>query len=265
MKNKRKSLAIIAIVAIIGLGFAACGGDDDNTGGNNNGTHTHTYVYTVTSTSYPAQSTPICSSCGNTDTARDTIFGDRGPAGGTIFYIEPSGFKVQGYTGTTGSFAEYTAHYLEAALLDEGNYLDEFGFFYSEWGAYGTLIADVTTFSEKSDSKASLIGNGRRDTQIIVNHLDTTEETGGAAQICASKTVTVGGTVFNDWFLPSLGELKIMYEAKKWYIGTPFTGDYWSSSQRNNNYAWKQDFIYGNQYQGEKELSRGCVRAVRAF
>jgi hypothetical protein len=39
MKNTIKVLGIIAIVAIIGFSFAACGGDDDsnNTGGNNTG------------------------------------------------------------------------------------------------------------------------------------------------------------------------------------------------------------------------------------
>ena len=38
MKNRISLLGIIAIVAIIGFGFTACGGDDDNTGGNNTGT-----------------------------------------------------------------------------------------------------------------------------------------------------------------------------------------------------------------------------------
>ena len=186
--------------------------------------------------------------------------GDTGPAGGIIFYVTPAGFKVIGYgnPSDTGYFAEYTAHYLEAASANEGSSI--------EWGDSGTLIAVVTTFSSTSDSKASSIGNGRSDTQIIANHLNTnTSETGRAAQVCANKTVTVGGTVFNDWFLPSLGELNEMYKAKG-ETGIPTTGYYWSSSENDvNTFAWMQNFVNGNQLGGSKYATTYLVRAVRAF
>ena len=218
----------------------------------------HDYVYTVTGTLYPAQSIQTCSVCGETTgTARNTEIGDTGPAGGIIFYVDPSGFSVLGYTGTTGTFAEYTAYYLEAAPANEGSSI--------QWGAYGTLITDVTTFTSTSDSKASLIGNGRKDTQIIVNHLSATEETGRAAQLCASKTVTVGGTVFNDWFLPSLGELNEMYKARN-HLGIPdnFVNYFWSSSQVSSNYAWGQNF--GDYYQDIMYKNFNYyVRIIRAF
>jgi len=182
--------------------------------------------------------------------------GDTGPAGGRIFYVAATGITVQGYTGATGSFAEYTAYYLEAAPVDEGSSI--------QWGAYPIRIAEVTTFTSTSDSKASLIGNGRRDTQIMVNHLATIPETGRAAQVCASKTVTVGGTVFNDWFLPSLGELHEMYKAKG-QTGIPTTGRFWSSSQGNNGYAWLQYFDDGSQVFDSLKSNNRNVRAIRAF
>jgi len=304
MRKTRNSLGIIVIAVILGFGFIACGGgDDDNTVGthehswsatwsssatqhwkectvadcdvktqtanhvpsngicttclyDNMPPHMHTYVYTVTSTTYPAQSIPTCSGCGDTGTARNTIIGDTGPTGGIIFYVASSGFTVQGYTGTPGTFAEYTAYYLEAAPANEGSSI--------QWGAYGTLIVDVTTFTSSSDSKASLIGNGRKDTQIILNHLSTTEETGRAAQVCASKTVKVVGTIFNDWFLPSLGELNAMYKAKT-HFGIS-SGYFWSSSQYKDSSAWVQGFDYDYGLQGSSG-KYGCfyVRAIRAF
>jgi len=275
-------LAIIAIVAIIGIGFTACGGDE-NTGGthehswsaewSSNATQhwkectgagcdakteiaNHQYVYTVTSTSYPAQSIQTCSCGETTGTARNTIIGDRGPASGIIFYVASTGFTVQGYTGTTGSFTEYNAYYLEVSPANED---------YIQWGAYETLIADVTTFTTYPPTATELIiGNGRKDTQIIVNHLATTEETGRAAQVCASKTVTVGGTVFNDWFMPSLGELNEIYKAKG-QTGIPIeTGWFWSSSQRDDVSAWAQLFSDGFQSRSIKTISYP-VRAIRAF
>jgi|GEM_PF-3590185 len=228
-----------------------------------------TTVWKVTSTIYPAQSIPICTYCGEiTGTSQDTKIGDIGPAGGTIFYVRAGGFKVEGYAGTIGAFPEYTAFYMEAAPEYEGR---------KNWGS-DTLIPDVTTIDhftlsmnttpqKSTDLKATLIGNGRKDTQIIVNYLATTSETGRAAQVCASKTVTVGETEFNDWFLPSLGELDVLYRnigIALFYVGL------WSSTQETRNRAW---YISNNTNNGShgvagKQLdstNQRDVRAIRAF
>jgi len=217
----------------------------------------HGYVYTVTSTSYPAQSTPICSSCGNTDTARDTIIGDTGPAGGIIFYVadgedgRPDGITIQGYSGATGSFAEYTAYYLEAAPANETN---------SIWGGFGTLIANITTWENSATKNAGLaasIGVGRKDTQTIVNSTAFAALTDTAAQRCANKSLNG----YTDWFLPSLGELNEMLNAFG-YSDVRF----WSSSQHSSSHAWMQDFRFlGLQNSRGKHDSILTVRAVRAF
>jgi len=226
MRKKLKFLWIIALIAVIGLGFTACGNDDDEG---------WTAEYAV---------------------------GDEGPAGGTIFYVadgkegRPLGFTVQGYSGATGTFPSYKAHYLEAAPANEGSNI--------KWSDDLTVIANVTTFNTIADSKVSQIGNGRKDTRIINDFLNEKGEDLTAAQRCATKTVTVGTTTFNDWFLPSIGELNELYKA----IGepkVPTTGYFWSSSQCSNDRAWLQDLDNGFQYNVNKDNASVSVRAIRAF
>jgi len=205
-----------------------------------------------------------CTVCGDYDAHEFTYaIGDEGPAGGIVFYVadgedgRPDGITIQGYgsSGDNGYFAEYTAYYLEAAPANETT---------SFWQLSGTLIADVTTWANetvKNTGLAASIGVGRRDTQIIVNHLGTTgsNETNRAAPRCARKDT--GGKT--DWFLPSLGELNEMYKAKE-LTGIPTTGWFWSSSQGNANLAWEQNFGNGNQSNSNK-LVDANVRAIRAF
>ena len=175
--------------------------------------------------------------------------GDIGPGGGIIFYVNSSGFTVEGYTGAVGSFAEYTAHYLEAAPSNLSTT--------AQWGAYEILISGVTTFT--SDALYDEIGNGRKDTMIIVSHLGTSE-TGRAAQLAAAASFSD----LNDWFLPSYGELNLLYVQRN-LTGIGITsGIFWSSSQYNAYAAWHQNFTNGDRpaYYKNSIIS---VRAIRAF
>ena len=80
-----------------------------------------------------------------------------------------------------------------------------------------------------------------------------------AAQLC--DDLVLDG--YNDWFLPSKDELKVLYENKNLIGG--FTSDYyWSSSEYNKNYVWIQSFDDGYQTKSSNdELYR--VRCVREF
>ena len=147
------------------------------------------------------------------------------------------------------------------------------------------ILQDVITFGEGTDQSLPFflgLGNGRWNTQTIVKHLATTGETGTAAQLCANKTVTVGGKVFDDWFLPCIGELvKIGSAVKKGVTGLPTTGVYWSSTQYSNNQAWSLWYYSGvtsstyalgkdtsrDEEDGYQEgvVNRRYVRAIRAF
>jgi len=106
MKNRISLLGIIAIVAIIGFGFTACGGDD-NTGG------------------------------GSACNAECLAIGAVGEGGGIIIYHKHSGFTVTG----AGSF---TAYYLEAAQTDQATSVTwssgEISNFLDVTGATGTAI-----------------------------------------------------------------------------------------------------------------------------
>jgi hypothetical protein len=69
----------------------------------------------------------------------------------------------------------------------------------------------------------------------------------------------------NDWFLPSLDELNLMYE-NLYLEGVGGFGDdyYWSSSEGIAGLAWYQYFFIG--YQGSYyKYFPYRVRAVRAF
>ena len=161
------------------------------------------------------------------------IVGSTGPAGGTIFYVNPN-------SATDGW------KYLEAAPSDDGAYV------YSH--TYTTI---------GSAARGTAIGTGRANTIAIVNVLGTS--TSYAARACAEKSITNNGTVYDDWFLPSKDELNKMY-ANTAIIGGFSSSFYWSSTELDYNAAWYQ--YLGGVYQGDifyyKEYIR-WVRAIRAF
>jgi len=153
--------------------------------------------------------------------------GDTGPAGGIIFYDR--GFSADGW------------RYLEAAPTD----------FTTQWGAYGQDVAGTDT----------VVGSGKRNTQLIVDRLKQLGESNRAAQICS--IMDVNG--YKDWFLPSKDELDLMYKnLKQKGLGGFSNNFYWSSSQYYNNYAWCQRFSDGDQDVDSKDYTLS-VRAVRAF
>jgi hypothetical protein len=171
--------------------------------------------------------------------------GDRGPGGGIIFYYNAQGFTVQAGQG----FAAYTAHYLEVAPSDQSAS--------AQWGGRGTTVPNVTNYTQPTDSLARAIGNGRRDTALIVSQLGT-GETGRAAQLAAA--FRGGGQ--SDWFLPSIGELFALYQSG---VSGMTSGVYWSSSQQNAN-GWRLSFSGNvNTPLTAAKTVESRVRAIRAF
>jgi hypothetical protein len=84
-----------------------------------------------------------------------------------------------------------------------------------------------------------------------------------AANLADAYSVTRSSVVYADWFLPSKGELNLMY-TNRGDIGGFATDAYWSSSESNADYAWYQNFANGAQGNNGKSVTY-YVRPVRAF
>ena len=177
---------------------------------------------------------------------------DEGPGTGRIFHRDELGFTVEAYVVNPGAFSSYTAYYLEAAPADSGA---------AVWGPDG-YIAGVTIvgYMDNSSPNLTIIGNGRRDTRLIILY---SGEADTAAKLAAEASF--GGK--NDWFLPSAGELRLLYQQRTLQGIGITSGHYWSSTQCNvlgmTNFAWRCNFSGGSFSYWERGSNN--VRAIRAF
>jgi len=131
-------------------------------------------------------------------TSRTYNIGDRGPAGGIIFYDK--GNNLLGW------------RYMEAAPTDLPN---------AQWGLLGIDARGVTT-------GGTSMGVGKRNTEILVDYLTRNNENRRAAQLCADYSLNG----YDDWFLPSYDELLYLYNnLRKKGVGNFKNDLYWSSSQ----------------------------------
>ena len=145
--------------------------------------------------------------------------GATGPAGGVVFLVNPDA-EQDGWT------------YLEAAPSEVAT---------SSWAVTDTAAVVV------GDTEPS-IGSGQSNTLLMTNDAQS-----GAAHICLDKSY--GG--YEDWFLPSLDELRAMTDLSE--------GVYWSSSEANTSNAWAVDFSEAAASNTVSKLQTNKVRAIRAF
>ena len=171
----------------------------------------------------------------------DTVFqlGGPGLAGGQIFYKSSTGFTLLG--------DNKTCHYLEVALVEYDN-------------------LQCTTSSTNAFNNANTVsdmGGGKRNTANIV-----TAATSSGAYAAASTTCFLyRGGDRNDWFLPSLNELKALYDGKGNITGlNTSTKNYWSSSRSSDSggaHVYKNFSTGVESYGGN--TSYCSVRPIRAF
>ena len=161
--------------------------------------------------------------CGNSDTPQ------WGPCHYTVGDTGPAGGKV--FYTTDGGL-----HGLEAAPVDQ---LDAF------WGCDGVAI---------TGADGTAIGAGVTDTADILVGCD---QTNIAAKIADDYTLND----YNDWFLPSIDELQLLYQHEHVDGGFAF-GPYWSSTESDSTNAITLD--HGKPLINEKG-STFRVRAIRAF
>ena len=199
--------------------------------------------------------------------------GDKGPAGGYVFYDK--GYYSDGW------------RYLEAAPSDIGRYT--FGYYRPD-GTKNKVVGTVM-----------FIGSGRYNTERLVEYMDIdgkaySDYSGETtySEYAEKKCLDYIYGGYDDWFLPSKDELCEMYKALKCPGGTKHGGDcpdrthaatstegtrnsfgnnnYWSSSEPDGDYvwersgeAWLQYFGDGSQCSNYTRSSNLYVRAVRAF
>ena len=158
------------------------------------------------------------------------------PPNSTAFNIGdtgPAGGKVFYLTDSSGH------HGLEAAPVDQAS---------APWGCYFTAI---------SGAQSTAVGTGAANTAAIVAGC---VEAGTAAKV--AEAYTLNG--YTDWYLPSLGELNLLY-AQKSVVGGFANYSYWSSSEYDSGSAWNQSFSNGSQSISPIKYYSLAVRAVRAF
>ena len=164
--------------------------------------------------------------------------------GGVVFYL-----FVPGDIG----YVAGESHGLVCSFSDVATFV--------EWGCYGTDLPNVPNIPYNAGNPAGLgaeIGDGVSNTNAILNDCPT------APAALAARSLGA------QWFLPSAKELNQMYINKTTLEGvsgfTAFNnGSYWSSTELNGNYAWKQYFGSGSQSITVKYDDTLVVRAVRAF
>ena len=162
--------------------------------------------------------------------------GVQGPGGGLIFFVD--------YNDQYAGF-----NYLEAAPS-------------SCEGTSKVWSSDTThSLLAVNGWAARAVGSGQANTTALMADGSTSyvKDASGAAFFADSSTC---GTK-TDWFLGSLGEMKLMYDNLQG-VGGFSTDYYWSSSENAGNIALAQDFNYGDQNPSYK-FNTYYVRPVRAF
>jgi len=171
--------------------------------------------------------------------------GDTGPADGIVFYDK--GFYSEGW------------RYMEVNPADLGVY---------EWGCFGSAIQATGN---------TAIGKGWFNSVAIVNYHDILNNYYIDPTVCnvlnngtvaAQTAITYNSPGFNDWFLPSEEELKLVYLNLYLLNQDGFSeAKYWSSTEVDAQNARTIDFSTGNSEITSKIPDANTVktRAVRYF
>jgi hypothetical protein len=89
-----------------------------------------------------------------------------------------------------------------------------------------------------------------------------------AASLCGDLVITDDGKEYDDWYLPSLFELNLLYAGRTIVGGfNQINGIYWSSTETTSEpefRAWEIEFKYGTQLEDDKDLPNQ-VRCIRKF
>jgi TolB-like protein len=174
--------------------------------------------------------TPTASAPAKTETPVYKI-GDTGPAGGLIFYDKKN--NRNGW------------RYLEAAPANTER---------------ETFMAGDSPYSLNN---TNLVGDGFENTQ---NMMKSIEKKGGGINSTPYYCANLVVNGFNDWYLPSLDEIALMYaNLHANNLGNFKQRDYWHSSQHGvvwgtYSFARGESGQHSYAYESDKRLTRACRR-----
>lgn len=138
-------------------------------------------------------------------------------------------------------------------------------FYIDETGEHGLVCAQsdqsiIAPWGSSAPSGAAgrVVGTGYKNTTDIV--LGCPED-GIAAKIC--NGFEMNG--FNDWFLPSINELFLMYTNLHSKSSGNFEDQFYWSSTQDNYGAWVVSFQYGSKSNQNRDKNEVRTRAIRAF
>ncbi len=180
----------------------------------------------------------IMTACDSEEPSSDTEnitykIGDKGPAGGWVFYDK-------------GSYSDGW-RYLECAPYEEESAI---------WGKNLEEDEEPLYISSRD------IGDGQENTLAIIANDSSSDK---AADKSAGFSINNNGKTYDDWFLPSYDELKLMFtNLKDKGIGNFSNSLYWSSTEYNSPKALACDFETGNKESRYKEIIFS-FRPARAF
>ena len=204
--------------------------------------------YTITATNSTGSASQIF-----TLTTTLDLIGTTGPGGGTVFYVSDAGFRCGNLFSETGSAIGGLCHYLEVAPSGwSGSVSDP----YVNWSGNTTSSTGLT---------GQAIGQGFANTEAMIQQVGGGNETGTAGIVARGYSTLVSGATFLDWYLPSQLELLELYKYKAAGSILGFASDqYWSSSERNDKWAYWVNFSAGgNSY--KFKYYQGFIRPIRAF
>ena len=173
---------------------------------------------------------------------------------------------TNGAAGAVGATGAYPVHFIGES------YGGGIVFYVYDSGQHGLIAATADQSASmrwyggtntNTRARADGIGAGLKNTVIIIANQGPVDGADFAANVCNEYSVTVGGTTYGDWYLPSKYELNLLF-LQKTVVGGFASNLYWSSTEIGNTDAWLQNFT--NSFQnGYNKPNPYYVRAVRSF
>ena len=149
---------------------------------------------------------------------------------------------------------------LSLGMKLQGGYV----FYLDDTGKHGLIAAEndapqrMSWGCNRFPIGANNLTDGMPNTKLILKSCQYPS----AASVCAELHVQD----YNDWYLPSIDELALLYDGRR-YVPTIGGGDYMSSTEyfKNGNDCWAIHFAKGGERYRYNKRFKYSVRAIRKF